>query len=258
MEYFQELIQAETEIQQAALAGNVSRARAASQRRKQLQAKAKLESQQLVANMPEAPRGPESPQRGEERRLTEDLRRIESDIARLTVTRQNHLAKLASSPDDESLLAVAEDCEHRLTTARRQQQAIEARQGQIAAFHQQQQRIAQEQAEAKAAKGRTKERERLEKAATATGGLIAELWQELLLTLRKLDETEIRLKELSGLKNSCPPVDKARARIQQATSGAVKFIEGDGPRIPRETAISYSTGGRTYLPAVSQSRYNVI
>lgn len=257
MEFLEELTQAETEMQQAALAGNVARVRALSQRRKQLQAKAKLESQQLARNQPPAPRGPEGPQRGEEKRLSEDLRRIESDIARLSATRQNHLAKLASSPDDESLLAVAEDCDNRLTTARRQQQAIEARQAQIAAFHQRQDRIARQQAEAKAAKERTRERERLEKAATATGDRIVNGWRELLSMLVELDTMEDRLKQLAGLKNSCPPVDAAREKIQNATGNCIQFIEPDA-RTPRETRIAYSEGGRALIPPVTNSRFSVI
>ena len=75
--------------------------------------------------------------------------------------------------------------------------------------------------------------------------------------LRKLDETEARLKELSGLKNSCPPVDAAREKIQNATGNCIQFLEADA-RTPRETRIAYSEGGRALIPPVTNSRFSVI
>ncbi|MHB2006838.1 MAG: hypothetical protein ACYCOX_02190 [Acidobacteriaceae bacterium] len=260
MELITELSKAEDAVKTAALVGNIPELRRAQRKRNELKARFRIDTQQQVANV--QPQRtitppPEAPAAGEEKRLASDERELRSTLARLQSERGKHLSRLASMPEDESVISAVEDCDRKIASASLRLEGIHIRQNQIGECHAQQERIEKQKAEAKERKSRDAERLRLEKSAASVAAIIVELWQELLLTLKKLDETEAKLKQMSGLKNSCPPVDAARLQIKEKTNGAISFLEPDA-RTPRETRIAYSEGGRAFIPPITNSRYGVI
>lgn len=260
MELITELNKAEDAVKTAALVGNIPELRSAQRKRNELKARFRIDTQQQVTNV--QPRTPapfqiEGPQPGEEKKLASDERQLRSTLARLQSERGKHLSRLASMPEDESLIATIEDADRKLTAAARTLEAVHVRQRQIAEHHAQQERAAREQAAEREKKAREKERLALENRAGKIATLVSGHWTELLGLLHELDEAESNLKAMSGLKNSCPPVDAARLQIKEKTSGAISFLEPDA-RTPRETRIAYSEGGRAFIPPITKSRYGVI
>lgn len=241
MEMMTELEQRERELAAAIQTGKAEAIRSAQQQR---QASALKQQRATEAILASRRLGPTAPGAGEEKRLAAEERAARIKLDRLNATRTNDLAVLVGQPESESLLAKIEDADAQISATQRILEGIHVRQAQIAEWHEHQRRKAEDAAEERAIKVRDAERLRLEKVAGAMGQNIPARWRKLLKSLDELDRVEAKLKELSGLKNSCPPTDTVRAEIEKRTGKAIRFIEGDNPRIPRETRIAFTCGGR--------------
>ncbi len=213
------------EIAQAASRGNTRKIRELRSERDQIAHWLNQQSASMLEKVEANAQHIEPPAKGEEAQLAEQLKRVNNEIVRKQGERENLLAKLARMPENEGLLKQVDRMDSELRTLDIRRRGIDARTNEIARWHEGEARRKRAAEEERRRRDDERERKQIEKSVAELAGEIPDLWKTLLGKLSEIDRAETRLKQLTGLKNICEPVDTARERIRKRTNGLISYVE---------------------------------
>ena len=218
------LTQIKSEIEAAARAGDTAKLRALRGERKKIEEWQDRGATEMLVSA--KAREIDPPAKGEEARLEEQARRLNSEVVNKQNTRQNLLVRLSRAPEHEGLMKQLDQLDGDLRSLGLQLEGVAVRQAEIARWHEEQgrrKRLAEAQAsQRKAGVERKKDERRLE----ALAGEAVKTWGELLNVLEEFEKIAARRMRAEGLRNHHAFADRLREEIKKQTNLQIVFDDG--------------------------------